>query len=79
MALLSLIEEISTHHNHGNVVKKKRTLPELSFAYGGGPAERAGFWSIHCSKIIRTAVGATAAVFLQPEKEGRAPLRRSKS
>lgn len=33
LALLSLIEEISTHHKNGNGVKKKRTLPEpLSFS-----------------------------------------------
>ena len=32
LALLSLIEEISTHHKNGNGVKKKRILPEpLSF------------------------------------------------
>lgn len=68
LALLSLIEEISTHHKNGNGVKKKRILPEpLSFsALKGKIIERL---SMYIEDIKRTNLNGDTTIFYQSNLE----------
>lgn len=68
LALLSLIEEISTHHKNGNGVKKKRILPEpLSFsALKGKMVERI---SMYIEDIKSTSLNGKTTIFYQSNLE----------
>lgn len=68
LALLSLIEEISTHHKNGNGVKKKRILPEpLSFsALKGKMIQRL---SMYIDDIKTTNLKGETTIFYQSNLE----------
>lgn len=68
LALLSLIEEISTHHKNGNGVKKKRILPEpLSFsALKGNMIQRL---SMYIDDIKTTILKGETTIFYQSNLE----------
>lgn len=69
LALLSLIEEISTHHKNGNGVKKKRMLPEpLSFS--ALKEKLVGRLSMYIGDIKNTNLKGETTIFYQSNLEG---------